>query len=149
MTEDDFWSLIAACRWDGIDMPSFNAALQRTLEKLPDDELWSFYQRVWGHVDRLQWQTGMQFNQGLNDCLDKAMGLRLGGDKGECYGDWAIAQGKRFYDSLLAEPSHAVERLPTWDDVWEGENVLFLANRVFRERTGQFLQDVFKDDLGV
>jgi hypothetical protein len=130
-------------------MASFNAGLQRALIELPSEEVWSFHKWVWHYVHRLQWHRGMRFNDDLDACLGEAMGLRLGGDTGECYAGWVVAQGREFYELLLREPWRATERLPSWDDVWEGESVVFLASRVFRERTGHFLDEVFGDDTSV
>src|SRR5262245_65544822 len=127
MTASGFWGLVGACRLRAADMPSFNAALERVLAGLPADELWSFYRWGWHYARRLQWHSGMKFNAALHDCLDQAMGLHLGGDTGDCYAGWVIAQGKDFYDRLLGEPERAADRLPMWDEVWEGENVIFLA----------------------
>lgn len=141
MTEEQFWSLVDSCRAQAVDMPSFNAAFERTLATLSHDELNSCHKWIWQYVHQLQWRTGMQFHDELNDCLDEAMGLELGGDTGDCYAGWAIAQGREGYERLLREPASATERLPTWSDVWEGENVIFLPGRVFRERTGKFLDD--------
>ena len=147
MDRGQFWHLVEGCRQHATDMASFNAVLEGTLTRLTSEEIWSFHKWVWRCVNELQCQDG--FNEPLNECLDRHVGLQIGGDTGDCYVGWVIAQGRKFYETLLNEPHRAGERLPAWDDVWEGESVIFLPNRVFRERTGEFLQDVFGDDMTV
>lgn len=141
MTEEQFWSLVDACRSQAGDISSFNASFEQALSSLSGDELRSCHNWIWQYMHRLQWRTGMQFHDELSDCVYKAMGLQLGGDTGDCYAGWAIAQGREVYERLLREPTSAADRLPTWQDVWEGENVIFLPARVFRERTGGELLD--------
>jgi hypothetical protein len=149
MTDSRFWTLLDDCSQSTAVMASFCAALEQALSNLPPEELWSFDKWVWHYIQRLQWHSGMRFNEELNSCLDQAMGLQLGGDTGDCYAGWAIAQGREFYFSLVNQSGRAVERLPSWDDVWQGENVAFLASRVFSERTGQSLQEVFGADMSI
>jgi hypothetical protein len=152
MSDERFWHLIDLCRTHAVTTESFTTLLEETLAKLPAKDLWAFHQGVWKYVEELQFKCGYAdpsntgFNDQLNDCLSRHMGLELGGDTGECYVGWVISQGREFYDLLRKQPQRAAERLPTWDEIWQGENVLFVAMRVFRNRTGQDLLEVFTND---
>jgi hypothetical protein len=154
MSSEQFWHLIDLCRTHSATTQSFTTLLEETLAKHPAEDLWSFHKWVWHFVDELQFKCGYHdpsnigFNDKLNDCLTRHMGLALGGNTGECYVGWVISQGRKFYDLLREQPERAADQLPTWEDVWQGENVLFVAMRVFRNRTGEDLLDVFERDAG-
>jgi hypothetical protein len=49
----------------------------------------------------------------------------------------------------LRDPRVAATRVPSWDDVFEGESVLFVAQRVCSKKTDHKwgLYDLFGDDL--
>jgi hypothetical protein len=154
MSCEQFWELIDLCRAHSATTQSFVTYLEVALAKLASEELYSFHNWVRHYVDELQFKCGYNdpsnigFNDRLNDCLTRHMDLPLGGDRGECYVGWVISQGRTFYELLRDHPERAADRLPTWEDVWQGENVLFLAIRIFRNRTGQELLEVFEKGGG-
>ena len=72
-----------------------------------------------------------------------------GDDSWECYGGWLIAQGREFHEAVMRDACVALARVPSGEDVWQGESVIFVAQRVCAKKTGGKwgLCDLFGDKL--
>src|SRR5262245_248644 len=67
----------------------------------------------------------------------------------ECYGGWLIAQGRACFERVRHDHAFAVAHMPPVDDVFAGESVIFVAQRVCLKKTGGkwYLNDLFGDSL--
>src|SRR5262245_8065350 len=117
-----FWDLINLCRTHSASLKDFTALPEEILPSFEPAQLNLFDKWVWHYLDQVKKNVGLA--EVLYECLELT-----GGDTGLCYGGWLIAQGREFFETVMKEPKRAAERLPSWDDVWEGESVFCLAER--------------------
>ena len=87
-------------------------------------------------------------NDDLLPVIEPLTGIS-GGDTLECYEGWLIAQGREFHEAVTHNPKVAASRISSMDDVFEGEYVIFVAQRVCGKKTcGKWsLNDLFGDDF--
>ncbi len=138
MTRTEFWNVIDSCRGSSNDMVAFNQVLEGELRTWPLERLWCFHSRMWVIVNEINEPSGE-----LGDWLYRSLNWGMGGDSGECLAGWAIARGETFVRQLLQEP-RTLAALPPEDDIFQGESVIFAAQRVCMERTGgSSLEDLF------
>ncbi|NQT17719.1 MAG: DUF4240 domain-containing protein [Planctomycetes bacterium] len=136
MPHDEFWEVIQSCREQSADMPSFNRVLEQTLHAFDRDRLVAFHNTLWIHV------AIVNNNETLSDTLIDHFDLGLGGDFGDCYGGWVVAQGRDLFHWLMLHPTEAHTCFPGRDDVFEGESVSWSASRVWYERTEELLDEI-------
>jgi Protein of unknown function (DUF4240) len=150
MPEDKFWQLIAASRDEsGGDSEGQESALATLLQELPLNDLITFknrYRQLRGQAYTWPlWGTACIINGGCSD-------------DGFCYfRDWLIAQGQQVYTNTLADPEwlEGLE-LPEEETDLEGdiysskavfaEEMAYVADSVFEERTGQSLPAEFAEN---
>src|SRR5262249_47850920 len=145
MSRDEFWMYIEQCRAQAVGMPEFNRLLEAMLDAWDLPKLAAFHKVMWFDV-------GVYHDEGereLWDLMYRAADY-LGSDNSwDSYGGWLIAQGREFYEAVMRDPRVALTRVPQPDDVWEGETVIFVAQRVCLKKTDNKwgLQDLFGDKL--
>jgi len=122
-------------------MPTFNSVLEAMLNAWELPKLAAFHKVMWRHL-------GVYNDDDLWDVTAPLAGIS-GDDTWECYGGWLIAQGRTFYEAVMRDPKVATTRVPPLDDIFEGESVIFVAQRVCGKKTGDkwSLYDLFGDDL--
>jgi len=141
MSQDEFWTYIEQCRQHSDSMPALNRLLEAMLDTWELPKLAAFH-KVMRH------DIGVYNDDDLWSVVEPLTSLG-GDDSWECYGGWLIAQGRKFHDAVMRNPKLAANRVPSREDIFEGESVIFVAQRVCRKKTdGQWgLYDLFGDDL--
>jgi hypothetical protein len=141
MSQDEFWTYIEQCRPHSNTMAAFNLLLEAMLDSWELSKLAAFHKVMWHEIgiynDNYLWAVV----EPLTD---------IGGDDTwECYGGWLIAQGREFHRAVMQDPHVAASHVPPLDDIFEGESVIFVAQRVCTKKTGGKwgLYDLFGDDL--
>ena len=142
MSRDEFWMHIEQCRQHSDGMAAFNALLEAMLGAWGLPKLAAFHKVMWVDI-------GVYNDDDLWAVIEPLTGIG-GGDLWECYGGWLIAQGRAFYEAVMRDRQLAVTRVPTQQDIWEGQSVIFVAQRVCFKKTADKwgLYDLFGDDLG-
>jgi uncharacterized protein DUF4240 len=127
MSRDEFWSYIEQCRQHSDGMPAFTALLEKMLDAWELPKLAAFHKVMWSDV-------GVYHGEDLWDVV--APLIRISGDDSwECYGGWLIAQGRMFHEAVLRDSQVAATRVPARKDIYEGESVIFMAQRVCAKKT--------------
>jgi len=141
MSRDEFWTYIEQCRQHSDAMPTFNCLLEAMLDAWGLPKLAAFH----GVMRR---DIGIYHDDDLWAIVELLTGID-GDDTWECYGGWLIAQGREFHEAVMQDPKVAAPRIPPLDDIYEGESVIFVAQRVCGKKTGGrwSLYDLFGDDL--
>jgi hypothetical protein len=141
MSRDEFWGYIEQCRQHSDGTPAFNRLLESMLDAWELPKLAAFHKVMWEDI-------GVYNGEELWAIVEPLTGIG-GDDTWECYGGWLIAQGRKFYEAVIRDPRVAATRVPPLDDIFEGESVLFVAQRVCGKKTGGKwgLYDLFGDDL--
>ncbi len=142
MSRDEFWSFIENCRQHFDNMVTFNRLLEEMLDHWELPKLAAFHKVMWFDI-------GVYHSDSFWEIMYPALDY-LGSDNSwDSYGGWLIAQGRAFHEAVMADPRIALSRIPPPDDVWEGESVIFVAQRVCSKKTdGKWgLYDLFGDDL--
>jgi hypothetical protein len=141
MSSDEFWTYIEQCRQHSDGMPAFNRLLETMLDTWPLPKLAAFHKAMWRDI-------GVNHDDDLWAIVQPLTDIG-GDDTWDCYGGWLIAQGRDFHEAVLQDPKVAATRVPLLDDVFEGESVIFVAQRVCRKKTDDKwnLYDLFGDDL--
>lgn len=71
-----------------------------------------------------------------------------GEDSWECYGGWLISQGRKFYEAVIRDPEFGATCIPPKDDIFEGESVIFVTQRVCLKKTDKWsLYELFGHNL--
>jgi Protein of unknown function (DUF4240) len=142
MTRDEFWAVVEQCRARAADMREFNRRLEAALDDWELPKLAAFHKAMWFDV-------GVYHEDEFREVVQRAADYLQSDNSWDSYGGWLIAQGREFHEAALRDPRLALARLPPPDDVWEGESVIFVAQRVCFRRTGQMwsLYDLFGHDL--
>jgi hypothetical protein len=143
MSRDEFWSYIEDCRQHSDGMAAFNSALEAMLHPWELPRLAAFHKVMWFDI-------GVYHDDGnLWDLMSEAADY-LGSDNSwDSYGGWLIAQGRHFHEAVMRDAQVALTRIPSPEDVWEGESVIFVAQRICGQKTeGKWsLYDLFGDNL--
>jgi hypothetical protein len=141
MSPNEFWECIEQCRQQSDSMRTFNLVLEATLDTWELPKLAAFHKIMWCDI-------GVNNDDDLWEIVEPLTGIG-GDDTWECYGGWLIAQGRQFHEEVMRNPKAAATRIPPLDDIYEGESVIFAAQRVCRKKTGDkwSLYDLFGDDL--
>jgi hypothetical protein len=141
MSRDEFWTYIEQCRLHSDDMPSFNRLLEAMLDAWGLPKLAAFHKVMWEDI-------GVYHGEDLREVVKSLTGTR-GDDSWDCYGGWLIAQGRQFHEAVLRDPYFAATRVPSRGDIFKGESVIFVAQRVCFKKTEEkwSLYDLFGDDL--
>jgi hypothetical protein len=141
MSQDEFWTHIEQCRQHADSMPAFNRRLEAILDAWELPKLAAFHKVMWRDI-------GVYNGDALWAVIEPLTGIG-GDDTWECYGGWLIAQGRKFYEAVMRDPKQAAARVPSLDDIFEGESVIFAAQRVCGKKTGGKwgLYDLFGDEL--
>src|ERR1051326_3082886 len=126
MTEDEFWNLIGESR-EGLSNPRLqHEKLPGLLRKLPPEEIISFADHFYRKDDdAYRWDlraVGTILSGGMDE--DDFMDFR----------SWLIAQGKEFFEAVLARPEAMEER--AGDDMFY-EGFRRVPQTVYREKTGE------------
>jgi hypothetical protein len=143
MSRDEFWSHIEECRQHSDGISSFNRLLEATLDTWPLPKLAAFHKVMW-------FDLGVYHDDGELWSLMYPAVKYLGSDNSwDNYGGWLIAQGREFFEAVMHDPNIALTRIPSFDEVHEGESVIFVAQRVCSKKTERNwgLYDLFGDDL--
>jgi hypothetical protein len=141
MSEDEFWTYVGQCRQHSDSMKAFNRLLEAMLDTWELPKLAAFHKVMWDDI-------GVYNDDDLWAVVESLTGIG-GDDTWECYGGWLIAQGRTFYEAVMRNPKVAATRVPPMDDIFQGESVIFVAQRVCGKKTdGKWgLYDLFGDDL--
>jgi Protein of unknown function (DUF4240) len=142
MSRDEFWSSIELCRQHSDCMPAFNRVLEAMLDHWELPRLAVFHKVMWSDI-------GVYHDDTFWEIMYRAADY-LGSDNSwDSYGGWLIAQGRDFHEAVMRDPQVALTRIPPPEEVWEGESVIFLAQRVCMKKTDHRwgLYDLFGDDL--
>jgi hypothetical protein len=141
MSQDEFWTYIEQCRRHSNSMRAFNRLLEAMLDTWELPKLAAFH-KVMRH------DIGVYNGDDLWAVVEPLTGIG-GDDTWECYGGWLIAQGRTFYEAVMRDPNVAATRVPPRADIFEGESVIFVAQRVCSKKTKDkwSLYDLFGDDL--
>jgi hypothetical protein len=141
MSRDEFWRYIEQCRRQADSMPAFNRVLEAMLDQWELPKLAAFHKVMWRDL-------GVYHGDDLWAVFAPLTGIG-GDDTWECYGGWLIAQGRKFHEAVMRDPQVDATRVPPRADVFEGESVIFVAQRVCGKKTdGKWgLYDLFGDDL--
>ncbi len=143
MSRDEFWSYIEQCRQHSDGMPAFNRLLELMLDQWALPKVAAFHTVMWFDI-------GVYHDGGeLWDLMYEVTDY-LGSDNSwDSYGGWLITQGRAFHEAVMGDPRVALTRIPPPEDVWEGETVIFVAQRVCLKKTDNKwgLHDLFGDDL--
>jgi hypothetical protein len=141
MSRDEFWQCVERCRQHSDGMGTFNFVLETMLDAWDLPRLVAFHKIMWHDI-------GVHHDDALWDVVEPLTGID-GDDTWECYEGWLIAQGRQFHETVMRNPQMAATRVPSLDDVFEGESVIFVAQRLCSKKTGGKwgLYDLFGDDL--
>jgi hypothetical protein len=142
MSRDEFWAYIEQCRQHSDGMPAFNRLLEATLDHWGLPKVAAFHKVMWFDI-------GVCHEGALWGLMYEAADY-LGSDNSwEGYGGWLIAQGRQFHEAVMREPRVALTRVPPPEDVWEGETVIFVGQRVCSKKTDNKwgLYDLFGDNM--
>ena len=126
MNLDEFWKVIEDSR-RGPDLDAQMGVLRERLVSLAPSELADFDR----HLHKLGaesygwnlWGAAYLINGGCSD------------DGFDYFRGWLIAQGRRWFESALADPDSLAD-LPGLTDFAELEEILYVANQVHEEKIG-------------
>lgn len=143
ISRDEFWSYIELCRLHTNNMPAFNRLLETIVDDWKLPKIAAFHKVMWDDIG--VYQDGGE----LWGLMHKAVDYLGGDDSWDCYGGWLIAQGREFHETVLRDPQVALTHIPPEDDIYEGESVIFVGQRVCSKKTdGKWcLYDLFGYDL--
>lgn len=133
MNIDAFWNLIKQSRRGATeDCDEFAENLTARLEKLEPAEIISFQQHLWTLLGdsyrRDLWAVAYIINGGTSD------------DGFEYFRGWLIAQGREFFEQVLADPEKAASRVK--DEEAECESILYAALQAYENKTGQEMPEI-------
>jgi hypothetical protein len=141
MSRNEFWSHIEQCRSQADGMPAFNRRLEAILDDWELPKLGAFHKAMWCNI-------GVQPGEDLLDLMYE-VAEHVGVDEGYGYAGWLIAQGRDFHEAVMRDERVALTRIPSQEDVHEGESVTWASTRVCVKKTGGRYgpNDLFGDDL--
>lgn len=142
LARDEFWSAIEECRQGSVDCKSFAERLAAHLTGWEFTRLAAFHNTMW-------YDVGVFHRGTLWDLLYQQEPLLGSQNAWECYGGWLIAQGRAFHEAVMRDPTLALARLPTWEEIDAGEAIIFAAQEACYRKTGRQydLYDVLGDFL--
>jgi hypothetical protein len=141
----EFWKYIEQCRTASHSMKEFAQQLESLLDTWEFPALAAFHRIMWSDI-------GVYHDEGngeLSELMSQQVEYLDSDDAWEWYGGWLIAQGQEFFEAVLRDPQVALTRLPSPEDVREGESVIFAAQRVCLKKTDnqRSLYDLFGYNL--
>lgn len=82
------------------------------------------------------WHDVGVFHRGeLRDVVYQREPLLGSHDAWECYGGWLIAQGRDFQEAVIREPRTSLSRIPSWEEIDDGESIIFAAQEACLRQT--------------
>ncbi len=130
---DRFWAMIGESRADAHSLSDQMQALSDLLEGLEPDALMEFQRWLEDRVSDAYrwdlWAVAFIVNGGCSD------------DGFYYFEGWLIAQGREYYESALAAPERAADRIEPGEYA-ECEEIFLIAPRMYQAKTGR---DYFDD----
>lgn len=130
LSRDEFWATIEECRRELADTRSFPERLPAHLADWEFTQLAAFHNTMW-------YDVGVFHRGALWELLCGQEPLLGSQNAWECYGGWLIAQGRAFHEAVMRDPTLALSRLPTWEEIDDGELVIFAAQEACLRKTGR------------
>lgn len=137
LNEDLYWQIVQKALKKYPDQEAQQQALVSQLKSLAPIQIVGFKLRT---------------DQLLYDIYNSKMWCAAYIIKGGCSDDgfeyfrcWVIAKGKAVYDNAKSNPDNLVNELDDETDEYEFEDFLYVANDVFKEKTGKDLDDFIDD----
>jgi hypothetical protein len=142
LSRDEFWVVIEDCRGHTADTSSFAERLPEQLVPWDFPRLGAFHNTMW-------YDVGVFQRGELWDVVREREPLLGSQNAWECYGGWLIAQGREFHEAVLRQPRLALSRLPSWEEIDDGESIIFAAQEAcFRKTDRNYdLYDILGDFL--
>jgi hypothetical protein len=131
MPSEDFWRIIARAAESAHDPDAHVDALRMALRALSLEEIMSFEAAFRRHLNQAYtwdlWGAAYVINGGCSD------------DGFEYFRRWLVSRGRDVYEAALADPESLaqLDAQPGPDDLWEFEEICYVAPRVFEEKGGQ------------
>ncbi|MBY0230248.1 MAG: DUF4240 domain-containing protein [Gemmataceae bacterium] len=131
MTEDQFWAIIEDCRRGGGDLFAFD-------ERLVTHLVGCDYPTIVAFQDSLGDKTGFYPNSSFRSVLREAGHDYSSANSWHRYMGWLVAQGRRFYEAVIADPEVARTHLPESEEYQDrGECVNFAAGEAVQRKSGK------------
>jgi hypothetical protein len=131
MPPDRFWAIIARAAAADQDPDAHMEALGAELRKLALDEIIAFEVAFRRYLNEAYtwdlWGAAFVIHGGCSD------------DGFEYFRRWLVSRGRDVYEAALADPDGLAQLdvRPGPDDVWEFEEIYYVAKDVFEEKGGE------------
>ena len=130
MPADQFWQIIERAAQSSGDPDAHVEALQLLLRELSAEEVISFEVAFRRYLNEAYtwdlWGAAYVVHGGCSD------------DGFEYFRRWLVSRGRDVYEAALADPDSLAQlEGPGSDDVWEFEEIYYVANDVFEEKGGE------------
>lgn len=129
MDKAQFWTLIEESREGISDCEEQSEKLTNLLAALPPQEIVGFAQQLHERLTEAYrwdlWGAAYLINGGCSD------------DGFEYFRGWVISQGQEFYESVLANPERAADKINNDADYFECEDILYASLQAYEKVTGR------------
>jgi hypothetical protein len=128
MDRDRFWKIIDWARERTEDAEEVAEVVTEVLESHSPEEIVAFDRALWERRQESYrydvWAAAYIVNGGCSD------------DGFEYFRGWLIAQGREFFEAVLADPQRVGDRVPEGEEV-ECEEMLYVARQAYENKTGK------------
>lgn len=133
MSENQFWTIIDACRNGSRDLEELASSITKELTKLSSAEIIGFKLR----------EQKLRFDSYTSDlwCAGYIMNGGCSDDCFEYFRCWVIAHGKEVYYTALKSSDSLSELYSAHEELYEFEDFLYVASNAFEKKTGKQIDE--------